>query len=87
MKIEIWGNDNPNLPEPGPYRLLDTVERSDLYLVGDTTRYGPVISFLPLFANRSGNVNQSVVVKFISPCQRVYETSRKREFSQGGCIK
>jgi hypothetical protein len=63
MKIDIWAKDNPDVPEHGPYRMLDTVERPDLYLIGEITHYGPVLLFLPLFASLSGDVNQSVVVK------------------------
>ena len=59
MKIEIWGNDHRDFPEYGPYKLLDTIEKNDLYQIGDMTHYGPVISLLPFPAGRSGDVNQS----------------------------
>ena len=43
--------------------MIDTVERSDIYQIGDATHYGPVLSLLPPFATRSVDVDQGIVVK------------------------
>ncbi len=81
MKIEIWGNDHRDFPEYGPYKLLDTIEKNDLYQIGDMTHYGPVISFLPFPAGRSGDVNQSAVVRLMpaSMATRPIESIRNQE--------
>ena len=59
MQIHIWASKDPETPQMGPYRVLDTIEREMPYGIGAITHYGEVID-LPPFDHAPG---QSVIVK------------------------
>jgi hypothetical protein len=60
MRIKIWASLNPQFPNRGPYKSLDTIESGKPYGMGEATHYGPVISFPP-FADP--DTDQSVIVQ------------------------
>jgi hypothetical protein len=63
MKIKIYASVKADAPMPGPYKMLDIVERETPYQVGDITHYGEVILLMPPDVLNDG-VEQGVVVKF-----------------------
>lgn len=62
MRIKVWASFDPQFPNQGPYKSLDTIERDAPYSVGDATHYGPVITIPPPIPPFSDDVEQSVIV-------------------------
>ena len=63
MRIKIWASTHADAPESGPYKMIDIVEREDVYAVADSTHYGPVIKIPPPLPPFLEGVDQSVIVK------------------------
>ena len=53
----------PRIADHGPYKLLDIVEQSALYAVGEMTHYGAIILIPPPITPFSDDADQSAVVK------------------------
>src|SRR5665213_766878 len=78
MRIKVWTNNDTD-EHPGPYKMLDSIERSEPYSVGELTNHGIVISILPLIPPFSDDTDQSVVVEMPVPAaSRVPNTSQAR---------
>jgi hypothetical protein len=68
MRIKIWASLDPKIPNVGPYKSLDIVERDTPHVIGEMTHYGPVIG-LPPFADHESD--QSVIVQLNPPSLNV----------------
>jgi hypothetical protein len=60
LRIKMWASLDPSLPNVGPYKAIDIVERETAYSLGEMTHYGPVITFPP-FADDESDL--SVIVQ------------------------
>jgi hypothetical protein len=63
MRIKIWASVWPEVPDQGPYKMLNIIRRDAPYSVGDTTHYGAVIVIPPRIPPFTEDVDQSVIVK------------------------